>query len=104
MPILNVTSMAGTTTAIEAKGGISVMEVIRNAGFDELMAICGGSCSCATCHVYVDPAFADLLGLIGEDENELLEGSRQRRPESRLSCQIPFDDGLDGLKVTIVAE
>ena len=58
---LNVTTRDGTENAVEGEEGLSVMEVIRENGFDELLALCGGCCSCATCHVYVDPEFADRL-------------------------------------------
>jgi 2Fe-2S ferredoxin len=77
------------------------MEVIRDHGFEDLVALCGGCCACATCHVYVDPAFADRLPEMSEEENELLDSSDQRKPNSRLSCQIPFSDALDGLSVKI---
>lgn len=104
MPKLFVTTREGREQPVENDGGMSVMEVIRDAGFDELLAICGGSCSCATCHVYVDPAMTELVGPPGEDENELLETSDHRKPNSRLSCQIFFEDRLDGLRVTIAPE
>ena len=101
---LVVISRGGTQTVIDAVGGQSVMENIKEAGLDELLALCGGVCACATCHVYVDPAFSGLLAPMGEDEDDLLSGSAHRRPESRLSCQIPFDDRLAGLKVQIAPE
>lgn len=99
-----VETTEGVETAIEGKSGLSVMEIIRGAGFDGLLALCGGCCSCATCHVYIDPAFADRLPPMAQDENDLLDSSDYRRPESRLACQIPFDDGLAGIKVTIALE
>ena len=80
------------------------MEAIRDNGFDELLALCGGCCSCATCHVHVDPAFADKLPAMSEDEDDLLESSDHRNESSRLSCQIAFTSDLDGLKVTIAPE
>ena len=80
------------------------MEVIRDSGFDELLALCGGCCSCATCHVYVDPAFAGSVEPMSEDENDLLDSSDHRNETSRLSCQIHLTDALDGLKVTIAQE
>jgi ferredoxin, 2Fe-2S len=104
MPTLIVTSRDGTTTELQGKSGLSVMEVIRDGGIDELLALCGGCCSCATCHVHVDPAFADKIAPMGEDENDLLDSSDHRNESSRLSCQIVFGDALDGLKVTIAAE
>ena len=104
MPTILITSPDGNETMVNGEAGRSVMEVIRDAGFDDLLAICGGCCSCATCHVYVAASFAAQLPPMSEDENTLLDGSEHRRPESRLSCQIPFVENLDGLKVVIVAE
>ena len=104
MAKLIVTKRDGTEHEIEAQAGLSVMEIIRDAGFDELLALCGGCCSCATCHVHVDPAFADKVDAMSEDENDLLESSDHRDERSRLSCQIAFSDALDGLRVTIAAE
>jgi len=80
------------------------MEVIRDAGFDDMLALCGGCCSCATCHVFVDPAFTDRLQPISEDENDLLDTSSHRDERSRLSCQLLLADGMGGLRVTIAPE
>jgi 2Fe-2S ferredoxin len=104
MVAINVTTREGETRQVEATPGLSVMEIIRDAGFDELLALCGGCCSCATCHVYVDPADADRLPAIGDDENELLDSSDHRRQTSRLSCQIPFGAELAGLRLVIAPE
>jgi 2Fe-2S ferredoxin len=80
------------------------MEAIRDNGFDELLALCGGCCSCATCHVHVDSEFFDKLAPMSEDENDLLDSSGDRDEWSRLGCQIPFTSDLDGLKVRIAEE
>jgi ferredoxin, 2Fe-2S len=104
MPKLIVVTRDGEERAVAGEAGLSVMEVIRENGFDELLALCGGCCSCATCHVHVDPEFAAELPPMSEDENDLLESSSERDANSRLSCQIPFSDALDGLRVTIAAE
>jgi 2Fe-2S ferredoxin len=104
MPKLIVVTREGDEREIEGDTGLTVMEVIRDAGIDELLALCGGCCSCATCHVHVDPAFADLLPAISEDESDLLDSSDHRDETSRLSCQLPFNDKLDGLKVRIAEE
>ena len=104
MPKLLVTNRAGQETAVEATAGLSVMENIRDNGFDELLALCGGCCSCATCHIHVDPDFAAMLPAMSEDENDLLDSSDHRDEYSRLSCQIPMTAALDGLKVTIAEE
>ena len=104
MPKLIVVNRSGEETPVDVADGLTVMEAIRDNGFDELLALCGGCCSCATCHVHVDPAFKDRLPAIGEDEDDLLESSDHRNATSRLSCQLPFTADLDGLKVAIAPE
>ena len=104
MPRLTIVDRAGNETTIDAAQGLSVMEAIRDNGFDELLALCGGCCSCATCHVHVDPAFADKLPAMTTDEDDLLDSSDHRDETSRLSCQISLSDDLDGLKVRIAEE
>jgi 2Fe-2S ferredoxin len=104
MPKLVVVNRAGAESTVEAGAGLSVMEAIRDNGFDELLALCGGCCSCATCHVHVDEGFLAKLPAMSADEDDLLESSDHRQSNSRLSCQIPFAAELDGLKVTIAPE
>ncbi len=104
MAKLVVVTRDGTEKEVEGQAGLSVMEIIRDAGFDELLALCGGCCSCATCHVHIDPAFAGKIAAMGEDENDLLDSSSHRSEQSRLSCQIPFSDDLDGIRVTLAEE
>jgi ferredoxin, 2Fe-2S len=96
-----VVSRDGDEHARFAQPGLSLMEVIRDSGVGELLALCGGCCSCATCHVYVDAAFAHRLPPMGRDENDLLDSSEHRTQRSRLSCQIPVTEELDGLRVAI---
>ena len=104
MPKLIVTTREGETSEVQADDGLTVMEAIRDNGFDELLALCGGCCSCATCHIHVDPEFASKLPEMTEDEDDLLESSDHRSETSRLSCQVPLTSELDGLKVTIAPE
>lgn len=104
MPQLTIVTRAGVERAVEGEAGLSVMEVIRDNGFDELLALCGGSCACATCHVYVDEEYLDRMPPIDADEDDLLDSADFRAPNSRLSCQIPFEAALDGLRVTIAPE
>jgi ferredoxin, 2Fe-2S len=104
MTTITVITRSGEAKDVSAENGLSLMEVIRDNGFDELLALCGGCCSCATCHVHIDPAFVDKLPKMGEDENDLLDSTDHRDETSRLSCQIPVSDDLDGLIVTIAAE
>ena len=104
MPKLIVVTRAGEESEVDVAEGLTVMEAIRDNGFDELLALCGGCCSCATCHVHVDPAFKDRLPAMSEDEDDLLESSDHRDENSRLGCQVPFTADLDGLRVTIAQE
>lgn len=104
MAQLVVVTRDGTEKTVEGRTGLSIMEIVRDAGFDELLALCGGCCSCATCHIHIDPAFAGKIDPMGEDENDLLDSSSHRDETSRLSCQVPFTDALDGMRVTIAQE
>ena len=104
MPKLIVVTRAGEESTVDVADGLTVMEAIRDNGFDELLALCGGCCSCATCHVHVDEEFLSLLPPLSEDEDDLLDSSDDRDANSRLGCQIPFTDALDGLRVRIAAE
>jgi 2Fe-2S ferredoxin len=100
-PRLILTDRAGVERTIEGEDGLSVMEIIRNSGADEPFALCGGNCSCATCHVYVDAAFVAAIPQIGADESGVLDSSDHRRETSRLSCQIVFRNEMTGLRVQI---
>ncbi|MFN6979844.1 MAG: 2Fe-2S iron-sulfur cluster-binding protein [Gemmobacter sp.] len=104
MPTIHATDRNGTTIAIEARTGESLMETLRDRGGMDVAAICGGLCSCATCHVHVDPAWIDRLPPQAPEEYELVEFSAHYRSTSRLSCQIPVTDMLDGLRVTLAPE
>ena len=104
MTKLTVVDRSGDEITIDAREGVTVMEAIRDSGFDELLALCGGCCSCATCHVFVDADWINKAGAPGEDENDLLDSSDHRGPHSRLSCQIALSPALDGLRVTIAPE
>jgi 2Fe-2S ferredoxin len=94
----------GSEALVEAEVGRSVMELIRDHGIDEMLAMCGGCCSCATCHVHVDPAFGDKLPSMSSEEHDLLGCSEDRGATSRLSCQIPFTEALDGLRVAVAQD
>jgi 2Fe-2S ferredoxin len=104
MATLLVTTREGEERAIEAPDGISVMQSIRDAGIDELLALCGGCLSCATCHVYIDEEDLARVPAVSEDENDLLESSDHKSERSRLSCQLIVSDALDGLRLSIAPE
>ena len=103
MPLLRVVDRDGVEHEVEGKAGLKVMEVLRELDYG-VAAICGGMCSCATCHVYVDPQWQSKLPPPMSDERELLAELSQHRSNSRLSCQIDFTDALAGLKVTIAPD
>lgn len=106
MTKITIVTRDGTAHPVSADGarGFSLMEVIRNNGFDELEAMCGGCCSCATCHVLIDEAWMSALPPISAEESDLLDGAAERQDGSRLSCQIRVSPGLDGLRVTIAPD
>ena len=104
MPRLTVVTRTGEELSFEAHPSSSVMEAIRDGGIDDIAAICGGCCSCATCHVHVDPAYVAKLPPRSEDEYSLLHGLETFKDNSRLSCQIRVADAAEGLKVTIPGE
>jgi 2Fe-2S ferredoxin len=103
MPHVIAIDRDGVEHTIEATPGWSVMEIVREAGLP-IEAACGGCCSCATCHVYVDPAWLARLTPPARDETMMLDEAFQVRDESRLSCQISFTAEMDGLKVTLAPE
>lgn len=104
MPRVIITTRNGEAVSLDVAANGTLMEAIRDNGINELQAVCGGCCSCATCHVYIDPAFADRIPAITEDEDGLLDGSMHRNSTSRLSCQIRLTDALNGLRATVAPE
>ncbi|KQM87522.1 ferredoxin [Sphingomonas sp. Leaf23] len=104
MPTLTVVDRAGEERTVDAEVGLSVMEVLKINGFDDILALCGGCCSCATCHVHVDAAYLDRLPPVSPDEDDLLDAVDDRDATSRLSCQLPVTAELEGMRVTIGAE
>jgi len=95
----------GVEHEVEAAPSGSLMEVLRDSGDFGVTAICGGLCSCATCHVYVDSAWAGKLKPRHNDEQEILTAlSSFRQEASRLSCQVPFTEDLDGIRVQVAPE
>ena len=101
---VNVVDRGGRSHVLAGQPGRSLMETIRDGGLDDILALCGGCASCATCHVYVAPDWGGRVGDPVGDEDDLLESSEYRRAGSRLSCQILVTPVLDGLHVTIAPE
>jgi len=103
MPKVSIITRDGTECSIEAPVGQSLMNTIRSATSD-ILALCDGASSCATCHVYIHEPAVDSLPPMSEGEDGLLDGCEHRRPQSRLSCQIMIDDRHDGLRAEIAPE
>lgn len=95
-----VTDHEGAEHELEGLDGWRVMEVIRDWGLN-IKAECGGACSCATCHVFVDEGWYGKLPPMSDDEEDLIFSTMDQKSTSRLSCQIILNDDLDGLKVTL---
>ncbi|MGQ3355164.1 MAG: 2Fe-2S iron-sulfur cluster-binding protein [Phreatobacter sp.] len=102
MPRVTFLDPRGRPVTIDAAAGVSLMLAAVRAQVPGVLGECGGSLACATCHVYVDPAFADGLPPVSAAEDEMLDATAsERRATSRLSCQIVLTDALDGLVVTV---
>ena len=104
MSTLIVVDRSGEERSLAARPGYSLMEIIRDSGLEDMLALCGGCCSCATCHVYVDEAFTDRFPSMTKDENALLDSAVGRTVRSRLSCQLKFDASMGGVRVVIAPE
>ena len=101
---IKVIDRDGSEKEIDAKSGITLMEALHDNGIDSVLALCGGCCSCATCHVFIENGPKSLVGTASEDEDDLLETSESRRPSSRLSCQIELENPMEELTVKIAPE
>ncbi len=100
MPKITFISHSGESQEVVASIGMTVMEAAVNNGVDGVLAECGGACSCATCHVYVDARCASMLESPDELERDMLEMADNVRKNSRLACQLSVTEKLDGLVVT----
>jgi ferredoxin, 2Fe-2S len=103
MPLLKVIDRDGKEHEVEAKSGLKVMETLRELDYG-IAAICGGMCSCATCHIYIDREWAGKLPAAMSDERELLSELSHHKDNSRLSCQVEMADSLAGMRVTIAPD
>ena len=100
MPKITFIDQEGTERTVEAELGATVMETAINNEVPGILATCGGSCSCATCPVYVDEEWFDRLPDLSLDEQDMLDTAHDLEPNSRLSCQITVTEEIDGLVVT----
>lgn len=105
MPKIILRSPDGSEHTLDARLGASVMETAVKHGVQGIVAECGGALSCATCHVYVAESCIGMTGQADDFEDEMLDdAASERRPNSRLSCQIRMTDELDGLEIDIAPE
>ena len=103
MPKIIITNRDGKKHEIDADPNFTLMEAIRDKGFD-IEASCGGCCACATCHVYIDEKWKTRVTKLNDDEESMLDLAFDVRDNSRLSCQIDLSDELDGLELEIAPE
>ncbi|MFM8518501.1 MAG: 2Fe-2S iron-sulfur cluster-binding protein [Nevskiaceae bacterium] len=103
MPLLKVVDRDGHEHDVPARSGQKLMETLRELDYG-ISAICGGMCSCATCHVYIDADWAAKIPAAMSDERELIAELSHHKSGSRLSCQIEMTDALDGLRATIAPD
>ncbi|MGA2124900.1 MAG: 2Fe-2S iron-sulfur cluster-binding protein [Xanthobacteraceae bacterium] len=99
MPKITFVDPDGTTQTVEAEIGSTVMETALRNSIGGIVAECGGSCTCATCLVHVDDAWADRLGERSAEEEDMLDFAFEVKPTSRLSCQLMVSEAIDGLVV-----
>jgi len=103
MPLLRIVDRDGVEHEVDARAGLKVMETLRELDYG-VAAICGGMCSCATCHIFVDPEWLAKLPPPMSDERELLVELAHHQDNSRLSCQLEFTEQLAGLRITIAPD
>lgn len=102
---ITFTTADGAEITTEANPGLTLMEAARDANVPGIIAECGGSCSCSTCHVYIDPEWVDRLPPKEEQEADLLDFAWEAdETRSRLSCQITLTEEDDGLRVEVPAQ
>jgi 2Fe-2S ferredoxin len=91
----------GTEHVVEATPGLSLMHAATSVAVPGIDADCGGGCACGTCHVYVDEAWLPRLAAQSEAEKQMIAMNEETRESSRLACQIPLDEDLNGLVARI---
>jgi len=101
MPLIKFITHSGDEYEVHVASGSSVMQAALDNGVPGILADCGGACSCATCHCYVDEAWREKVGSPDEVEEQMLDFVMEMQPNSRLSCQIVVEDELDGLVVRL---
>lgn len=104
MPNIQVTDLAGNVSILKAKSGETLMEALRDNGYSDIEAVCGGVCSCSTCHVYIEGDWFAKVGSRNEDEHQLVTSTDVFKENSRLSCQVTVTDEMDGMAITIAKQ
>jgi len=103
MPAVTFISHDGREQEVHVTSGTTLMHAAIDNGVSEILAECGGACSCATCHCYIDEGWMEKVGQADEVESEMLDFVMDQQPTSRLSCQVTVTDELDGLVVRLPA-
>ena len=103
MTMISVVCRDGARVELSANPGISLMETLRDSGVGDVTALCGGCCSCATCHVFVLEG-SEFLPPLGSEEGDMLDSSLFRRENSRLACQVQIEASLKELTIEIAPE
>lgn len=93
----------GTVHEVQAQADLSLMQIAQENGIKGIVGECGGSCSCGTCHVYIEAPWQAMLPPAAEAESYMLEGVLDRKSSSRLGCQICMNANLDGVEVRLPA-
>lgn len=101
MPEIHFMLPDGTLKSVQGTAGTPLMFLAKESGIEQILAECGGCCSCATCHVHVDPEWISRLPSMSDDEMDMLEFAEDVDESSRLSCQVIITDDLDGLVVRV---
>lgn len=104
MPKITFIDASGAERPVEAKTGSTIMEAAIRHSIPGIEAECGGACSCATCHVYIDEAWMGIVGKPAAMEEDMLDFAFEAKPNSRLSCQIKVSDAIDGIIVRTPAK
>jgi 2Fe-2S ferredoxin len=105
MPMVTYVLPSGASRQLDVPTGMSVMQAALNHRIDGILGECGGSCMCATCHVYVDPAFLSRIPRAASNEKSMLSiAAEGPHPNSRLSCQIKMTEEMNGIVVRLPAK
>lgn len=103
MPMIKFIEANGAEHDVDAASGSTVMQAAVDNMIDGILAECGGACSCATCHCYIDERFADKVSAPSAGEQAMLEAVLEPKDNSRLACQVTIDDSMDGMVVNLPA-